>query len=281
MAFPTTGILDPFTGANEDPLTTNWTTSLHSGHNNLRRVSNALQGEGTGAFSSGYYDVASYGPDSECRLTITTLPDENSQIRLLLRLQGLGVDTFDGYQLRYEHVAAGGSEVGIYRMDDTADILLGAHFTVEFANGDDIGFEMIGDTLKGYRKPAAGAWTELLSRTDSTYDSGGFLGVMISEGTVPIVLDDFGGGTVVTGPLYTIVNGSDETLTNVNAGGTDVAAGSYKDGVSLSDAELAVLLDGTSFGHRDIAVFADLSGDAAARRRKEIALTVPLHAESA
>lgn len=199
MAFPTTGILDNFVGANENPLTTNWTTPMHSGHDPLQRLSNSLQGGGAGAFSSGYYDVATYGPDSEAYITITTLPNENSQIRLLLRLQNIGVDTWDGYQLRYSHEAAAADEVGIFRMDDTADTLLGTQVTQTLAAGDALGFEMIGDTLKGYYKPAAGAWTELLSRTDSTYDPAGNLGVMIAEGSSPIVLNDFGGGTVSAG----------------------------------------------------------------------------------
>jgi hypothetical protein len=60
---------------------------------------------------------------------------------------------------------------------------------------------------------------------------------------------------------YTIVNGSDEQLANVNAGGTDVDAYSYKNGVTLSDAELATLLDGTSFGQKNVAVFADQTGE--------------------
>lgn len=59
---------------------------------------------------------------------------------------------------------------------------------------------------------------------------------------------------------YTIVNGSDEQLVNVNGGGTDVDAYSYKDGVTLTNTELATLLDGSSFGKKNVAVFADQTG---------------------
>ena len=38
---------------------------------------------------------------------------------------------------------------------------------------------------------------------------------------------------------YTIVNGTDAQLVNVNAGGTDVDAYTYKDGVTLDNTELA------------------------------------------
>jgi len=67
---------------------------------------------------------------------------------------------------------------------------------------------------------------------------------------------------------YTIVNASDEQLVNVNAGGTDVDAYSYKDGVTLTNTELATLLDGATFGKKNVAVFANLTGDAAAVAKK-------------
>jgi hypothetical protein len=62
---------------------------------------------------------------------------------------------------------------------------------------------------------------------------------------------------------YTIINGSDEQLVNVNAGGVDVDAYSYKDGVTLTNTELATLLDGTTFGKKNVAVVADQTGEAA------------------
>lgn len=202
MDFPTTGILDAFTGADENPITTNWTTQLHSGHDHLRRVSNAMQGQGAGTTSSGWYDIAQYGPDSECYVTITALPDLNSQVRLHLRLKDLGGTVYDGYQLRLNRNAgAANDQVGIYRVDNAADTLLGAAVTQEFAAGDALGFEAIGSTLKGYHKPAAGSWTELLSRTDATYTAAGFVGVLTAEAATPIVLDDFGGGKIGADPL--------------------------------------------------------------------------------
>ena len=40
---------------------------------------------------------------------------------------------------------------------------------------------------------------------------------------------------------YTVINGTEADLSNVNAGGVDVGAMSYRDAVTLTDAELAVL----------------------------------------
>lgn len=76
---------------------------------------------------------------------------------------------------------------------------------------------------------------------------------------------------------YTIVNGSDQQLANVNGGGVDVEAMSFKNGVTLTNGELAALLDGTSFGQRNIAVFADLTGDAAAVQKKRSAALASLY----
>jgi hypothetical protein len=76
---------------------------------------------------------------------------------------------------------------------------------------------------------------------------------------------------------YTVVNGSDTQLVNINAGGTDVDAFSYKDGITLTNTELATLLDGASFGHKDVAVFADLTGDAAAVQKKRSAAISATH----
>lgn len=41
---------------------------------------------------------------------------------------------------------------------------------------------------------------------------------------------------------YTIVNGTNSQLVDVNGGGTDVDALTYKDGVTLTTAEIATLL---------------------------------------
>jgi hypothetical protein len=80
---------------------------------------------------------------------------------------------------------------------------------------------------------------------------------------------DIDGRLEVFNVNYTIVNGSDEQLVNVNAGGTDVDAYSYKDGVTLTNTELAALLANNAFGaFNNVAVFADLTGDATALTKK-------------
>jgi hypothetical protein len=90
-------------------------------------------------------------------------------------------------------------------------------------------------------------------------------------------------GFDIDGPLdlyfvnYTVINGSDQQLANINAGGTDVEAYSYKDGITLTNGELATLLDGSSFGQKNVAVFADQTGDAAAVQKKRSAALASLY----
>ena len=90
----------------------------------------------------------------------------------------------------------------------------------------------------------------------------------------PFDVDGFFQAFVVN---YTVVNGSDAQLVNINAGGTDVDAFSYKDGITLTNTELATLLDGTTFGHKDVAVFADQTGDAAKIQKKRAAALAALY----
>lgn len=68
---------------------------------------------------------------------------------------------------------------------------------------------------------------------------------------------------------YTVVNGDNQDYSNVNVGGTDVGAMSYRDAVVLTNTELATLLDGTTFPNA--CVFPDQSAVtpvAAAQQRK-------------
>lgn len=63
---------------------------------------------------------------------------------------------------------------------------------------------------------------------------------------------------------YTIINGTEAQLVDVNVGGTDVDALSYKDGVTLTNTEIATLL-----GTAGVAVVKDLTsvGHAVALKR--------------
>ena len=63
----------------------------------------------------------------------------------------------------------------------------------ELSAGDKLWFRCVGSQLRFYRYHA-GAWTLLLSTTDSSFAAGGYLEVN-ARNTV-VRLDDFGGGAL-------------------------------------------------------------------------------------
>jgi hypothetical protein len=77
---------------------------------------------------------------------------------------------------------------------------------------------------------------------------------------------------------YTVINGSEADYSNINGGGVDVGALSYRDAVTLTNTELATLLDGATFPNA--AVMPDQSAVtpvAAATQRKRVAATAMLY----
>lgn len=64
---------------------------------------------------------------------------------------------------------------------------------------------------------------------------------------------------------YTIINGTESQLVNVNAGGTDVDALTYKDGITLTNTELAAVASTPG-----VAVTSDLTAVADAQQLKRV-----------
>ena len=67
---------------------------------------------------------------------------------------------------------------------------------------------------------------------------------------------------------YTVINGG-SAIANINAGSVGVDELTYKDGVTLTNTELATLLDGVTF-HKNIAVVFDYTGFADATQLKRV-----------
>jgi len=77
---------------------------------------------------------------------------------------------------------------------------------------------------------------------------------------------------------YTVINGSEADYSNINGGGTDVGALSYRDAVALTSGELVILLDGSTFPNA--AVMPDqaaVTPVAAATQRKRVAAIASLY----
>jgi hypothetical protein len=194
MAFPTTSVLDNFTGTNGTDLpvySANW-QATPTGGSALEIQDNAATGTSAGGNNSNSW-VTDYGPDCEVYVTINTKPADGNVILLFARgLQTTSLLTVDGYVLRFVQ-NAGTDTFVIQRITNGAATSLSSTFNQEVTNGDSIGLEIVGNTLTAYYKSGGGAWTSLGSTTDSTYTGAGKLGILTSS--TGVRLDDFGGGT--------------------------------------------------------------------------------------
>ena len=195
MAFPTTGILDDFNRSSPASLGANWSVlQQFLGTGDLAITSNqAYNDKAIGnSYVFMYWNVAPYGPDCEVYMTLATaIPNSTADSFIsALRIQE-PTGSWDGYALTVN--PASGTEVwSISRVDNEVFTQLGATASQAVVNGDKVGFEAIVSTLKGY----LGSWTEILSRTDSTYGSAGYLGFYGTGTVVTWRYDDFGGGTI-------------------------------------------------------------------------------------
>jgi len=189
MAFPTTGVIDDFTRANNADLGTNWTVidSLPG----LQLISNAAAA-GSAAICAEFWNVGNFGADSEAYVTIATLPGNAGNVDLFVRLT-TETGTADGYGVEFAQ-ESGTDQTYAYRMDNLVATQLGASVGANFSAGDKLGLEAIGTTINVYRFTAS-AWAQILTRTDATYTTAGKIGILAD--TTAVRLDDYGGGTVV------------------------------------------------------------------------------------
>lgn len=196
MAFPTTSLIDDFNRANgtiggdtcSDGINTWSTTDVQASATTMTITSNQLEVNGAG----NCYLTASKGPDCEAWCTVVDPANTGSYMLLLARVKEVGGATWDGYYLFW---FPNNWEIRVVTNGSAST--LGAVVTGnDLVAGDSFGFELIGSTLKGYRK-TGGSWVEVISRTDTTYGAAGFIGVGMDDTAGACIVDDFGGGTVV------------------------------------------------------------------------------------
>lgn len=224
MAFPSTSVLDNFTGTDGTDLpvySANW-QATPTGGSALEIQANAATGTSAGGNNTNSW-ATDYGPDCEVYVTINTKPADGNVILLLARgQQTTSLLTADGYALRFVQ-NAGTDTFVIQRITNGAATSLSSTFSQEVTNGDSIGLEIVGNTLTAYYKAGGGAWTSLGSTTDSTYTAAGKIGMLTSS--TGVRLDAFGGGTyVATGVTGTVaVTTADDTS---SASGSTTVTGS-------------------------------------------------------
>ena len=214
MAFPTTGILDDFDRADGTASFTGagWTQQIEGANSGTLTISSnrvGVSANGTGESSSAWHNAATY-TDCEVYCTVATKPGSGNPTELYARLQSPGSSAVDGYVL-YQWTDAGTDYFEVARIDNGAATVLGATMSQELSAGDSFGMSVIADVIEVWYKPAAGAWTSLGTRTDSTYSAAGYLGLGLWFSTVRV--DDFGGGEVVSVTLDEALPDADVTTT--------------------------------------------------------------------
>lgn len=202
MAFPTTSVLDDFNRGDNVSLGSDWTEGDLGGSDEMRIVSNAVVGDNPNTTSSARWTASTFGPDSECFATLVDRPnDTGDRMTLIVRATDAGDATWEGYTLDLRPQSADADHQYIIgRIDNGSRTELGARVDVTFNEGDKMGLEVIGSTIKGYRFNGT-SWSEEISRTDSNHTGSGNIGMKFEYDSVQTApeVDDFGGGTVVSG----------------------------------------------------------------------------------
>jgi len=196
--FPTTGILDNFNRANENPLdVTLWPTQpIYAGDGKLQIQGNEMLKSGASSWGGGAWHQT-FAANQEVYITISTL-GTGTKLRFALdaRVQNPGTSTYSAYSLIYND-GGGGDKINMYRIDNTAYTQLGASLATGqvYVVGDKVGFELNGSALSGYHYDSTTTtWSLLGSRTDTTYNLSSQIGY---EHFSNKKCDDFSGGVVV------------------------------------------------------------------------------------
>lgn len=188
MAFPTTGILDDFNRADTGPPpSASWGGQIRTSEDGGLKVASNLCVPAVDSVCSGWWNDATFGPDSEVYATLVTV-DPARVATFWVSISSPGTAGLDGYLL----YAFPGTET-IYRVDNEVLTALGASGTMTYTNGDSLGLDLVGGTITSHKK-TGGVWSSILTRSDSTYTTG-YVGFgMQGNG---FSADDFGGGTAI------------------------------------------------------------------------------------
>lgn len=191
MAFPTTGILDNFNRADENPLVgatgTEWGDRI--ANDDLSIETNLVRGQTVGTLASRYWAAATFGPDCEAYCSINHTPNTAADyLRLWARLQNPGAANETGYMMQWSNDANGARIFKETARESYTQLAQAS--AARFTEADVIGIELIGTTIRLYKNG-----TSVLSTTDATTGTAGFI-ALGGRGT-SFRWDDFGGGTVV------------------------------------------------------------------------------------
>jgi hypothetical protein len=145
--------------------------------------------------SADYYNAQQFGPASEVYVTVATKPSgADDTVGLMLRYRNPGLASSSGYEAIFLNINGGLDQYRIMlRSNGEKGATLASGTGPELKAGDTLLFRAIGSSLELWRG-SAGSWTRILTATDTTFASGGYL-ALEARNTV-VRLDDFGGGAL-------------------------------------------------------------------------------------
>lgn len=188
MAFPTSPVLDDFNTGASQALTARagWFGSV--------RASGGMSTDVVPTYAKGVDGVVGgniwntiFAADQEVWATFKIAPTTGG-----LQIEGrFDAVPGNGYACIYN-----GGTMSIVRLDAFGGgPQVGSNFSVTPAIGDSMGMAMVGTTISGWFKTAAGSWTQVITGTEATYNAPGRID-MLTFGTPSAQIDVFGGGAV-------------------------------------------------------------------------------------
>lgn len=188
MAFPTTGILDDFNRANENPLSGGGDWGDRITNNDLQLLSNRAAGTGANVLNSRFWAADTFGPASEVYCTVPVINVSPDYLRLWLRLNGAGSAAENGYMMQWTNDANGCRIFREASLESYTQIAQNA--AARMVAADQIGIGAIGSDITVYQNGSV-----VVTVSDATFSGAGQL-ALGCRSTV-FRMADFGGGTIV------------------------------------------------------------------------------------
>lgn len=179
---------DDFTGVDgTSPPSSSWSNSVVSSNGGLSITSATLSGVGVGV-NSGWWNVATFGPDVEAYATVSTLPNFSNVFRIYARIATPNTAGVDAYFV--QHTV--GSSTNLFRLDNGSATSI-ASASITWQPADKVGIRCVGSAIEAWRHDGS-SWSMIASATDATYSAAGYCGLGISNQQCR--MDDFYAGTI-------------------------------------------------------------------------------------
>jgi hypothetical protein len=179
-----TPLLDDFNRAGPDPGA-NW-VALFSGEPKFTISGQQAAGPAS-AYGGAAWNAATFGPDAEVYATMNS----DVGLNLFARVTNPGTTSISGYSVEFHPNL---NAVYVYRINKGAySGVLGGTISATIPRGARVGMRVIGNTISAWVDTGSG-WTQLGSRTDTTFTQAGLIGAELYGGTNR-TFDNLGGGT--------------------------------------------------------------------------------------